>query len=98
MEQRVRRRRDSYGRQSVRSCESSSVLIFLSPPSLFKADLLVLSTSEASGICFIETKELDGETNLKNRSALTETAAMGDNPAKISEFNGTGALKAIRRV
>ncbi|KAF2425815.1 phospholipid-translocating ATPase [Tothia fuscella] len=34
------------------------------------ADLVVLSTSDADGACYIETKNLDGETNLKVRNAL----------------------------
>ena len=34
------------------------------------ADLIILSTSEDDGCCYIETKNLDGETNLKNRQAL----------------------------
>jgi phospholipid-translocating ATPase len=34
------------------------------------ADLVVLSTSDADGSCYIETKNLDGETNLKVRNAL----------------------------
>lgn len=34
------------------------------------ADIIVLSTSEADGACYIETKNLDGETNLKVRTAL----------------------------
>lgn len=29
------------------------------------ADMVVLTTSEPKGVCFIETKNLDGETNLK---------------------------------
>jgi len=29
--------------------------------------MLILSTSEKKGICFIETKNLDGETNLKHK-------------------------------
>lgn len=34
------------------------------------ADIVVLSTSDADGACYVETKNLDGETNLKVRSAL----------------------------
>ncbi|KAK5083049.1 phospholipid transporting ATPase [Lithohypha guttulata] len=34
------------------------------------ADVVVLSTSDPDGACYIETKNLDGETNLKVRSAL----------------------------
>lgn len=34
------------------------------------ADILVLSTSDPDGACYVETKNLDGETNLKVRSAL----------------------------
>ena len=34
------------------------------------ADMVVLSTSDPDGACYVETKELDGETNLKVRQAL----------------------------
>lgn len=34
------------------------------------ADVVVLATSDADGACYIETKNLDGETNLKVRQAL----------------------------
>lgn len=34
------------------------------------ADVVILSTSDPDGACYIETKNLDGETNLKVRSAL----------------------------
>jgi len=34
------------------------------------ADIVILSTSEKDGACYVETKNLDGETNLKVRHAL----------------------------
>lgn len=33
----------------------------------FPADMTILVTSEKKGVCFVETKNLDGETNLKNK-------------------------------
>lgn len=37
------------------------------------ADVVVLSTSSEDGACYVETKNLDGETNLKVRNALHAT-------------------------
>ncbi|KAI1392437.1 phospholipid-translocating P-type ATPase [Hypoxylon trugodes] len=34
------------------------------------ADVIVLATSDSDGACYVETKNLDGETNLKVRQAL----------------------------
>ncbi|KAI1088896.1 phospholipid-translocating P-type ATPase [Rostrohypoxylon terebratum] len=34
------------------------------------ADIIVLATSDEDGACYVETKNLDGETNLKVRQAL----------------------------
>ncbi|KAK0157633.1 hypothetical protein PV328_011346 [Microctonus aethiopoides] len=52
------------------------------------ADVLLLSTSEPNGLCYIETAELDGETNLKCRQCLPETAAMMENNELVGEFDG----------
>lgn len=35
----------------------------------FPCDLLILNSSLPKGICFVETKSLDGETNLKHKQA-----------------------------
>ena len=32
-------------------------------------DIVIINTSEPKGLCYVETKNLDGETNLKNKQA-----------------------------
>lgn len=52
------------------------------------ADVMLLTTSEPNGLCFIETAELDGETNLKSKQCLVETAEMGQEHHALWRFNG----------
>ncbi|TDL16037.1 phospholipid-translocating P-type ATPase [Rickenella mellea] len=40
------------------------------------ADIVVLSTSDSDGLCYLETKNLDGETNLKPRKSLRATSSI----------------------
>ncbi|KAM1521227.1 phospholipid-transporting ATPase 3-like isoform X2 [Malus sylvestris] len=53
----------------------------------FPADLLFLAGTNADGVCYIETANLDGETNLKIRKALEKTWDYST-PEKASEFKG----------
>ncbi|PJF18947.1 Phospholipid-transporting ATPase [Paramicrosporidium saccamoebae] len=48
-------------------------IVLLRNNEMIPADVMILSTSEPDGICFVETKNLDGETNLKIRRCLYET-------------------------
>ncbi|KAF9481771.1 phospholipid-translocating P-type ATPase [Pholiota conissans] len=40
------------------------------------ADIVVLSTSDPEGMCYLETKNLDGETNLKPRKSVRATSSI----------------------
>lgn len=52
------------------------------------ADLLLLSSSNPNGLCYIETAELDGESNLKSRQSEEATNQMGEDEVALSQFNG----------
>ncbi|KXS10299.1 phospholipid-translocating P-type ATPase [Gonapodya prolifera JEL478] len=70
----------------------------------FPSDLVLLSSSIDDGTCFIETSDLDGETNLKRRTAVPELSSLQDLEEvvllrgvvrcplpneKLNEFDGT---------
>ncbi|KAF7466692.1 hypothetical protein GHT09_002059 [Marmota monax] len=52
------------------------------------ADLLLLSSSEPYSLTYIETADLDGETNLKVKQAITSTGDLEDNLELLSVFDG----------
>ncbi|XP_034083879.1 phospholipid-transporting ATPase ID isoform X1 [Gymnodraco acuticeps] len=51
------------------------------------ADLLLLSSSEPHGLCYIETAELDGESNMKVRQSVSVTSELGDQN-NLASFDG----------
>ncbi|KAL2632432.1 hypothetical protein R1flu_017118 [Riccia fluitans] len=53
----------------------------------FPADLLMLSSAYPDGICYVETMNLDGETNLKLKRSLERTIEF-DEDAELGQFHG----------
>ncbi|XP_051146039.1 putative phospholipid-transporting ATPase 9 [Andrographis paniculata] len=54
----------------------------------FPADLVLLSSSYEDAVCYVETMNLDGETNLKLKQALETTSYISE-PRDVEEFRAT---------
>lgn len=55
----------------------------------FPADLVLINSSVPKGICYVETKNLDGETNLKYKMAHKDTVVMIKSEEDLTKFTGT---------
>jgi magnesium-transporting ATPase (P-type) len=64
----------NYWRQTYWKDVRVGDIILIKNNEMIPADVVVLSTSDQQGICYVETKNLDGETNLKIRQAPSKTS------------------------
>jgi len=56
--------------------------------SFFPADLLMISSSDPDGVCYVETMNLDGETNLKIKKCLDNTVSF-TTPHSLNDMQAT---------
>lgn len=63
-------------------------IVRINQDNYFPADILVLKSSGAKGSCFIETKNLDGEINLKHKAAHPDLKSLNNwNEKQVFSFN-----------
>lgn len=74
---------------STKACDlCPGDIIIIDDEDFFPADMLLLMSSEVDGTCYVDTSNLDGETNLKELTALSRTAAV-PTPLMLKSLRGT---------
>lgn len=75
---------------TVESCEVQvGDVILLERGNEIPVDCLVVSTALADGACFVETANLDGETNLKPKQTKAQLHRTFNTPQAVTRFSGT---------
>ena len=83
-------------RPQTKSIPASTIkvgdMVLLEKNQRVPADLVLLSTSEEEGTCFIRTDQLDGETDWKLKVAIGKTQEMGEKGVGAAEGSLYGIL------
>ena len=82
---------ESFERCEWREVRSGDVVRVVRDQS-FPCDIVLLSSSLPDAVCYVETKNLDGETNLKIKRGVDGAEALGRDAAAIKALVASGAF------